>query len=421
MGTMAIKGRLAWFALAVVATACVAQANVYDGAQFFSAGAVADADKAIAAIAGPANLELIVETYAKIPAERAATLPANATEDQKRQFYLRWLQDRAKQRHARGVFVLICKQPARIEVYATADSAAKFPAAKREAMFAAIQEEFKARRFDQGLARAVQIYGQTLRGGGGVTGVQGVPVVPGGPVRPVAPAPPTPAGVMERPQVPPAKHVDVPPPPVADVSPPEKVGGAGLPGMLKFLTGCTCLFAIVLLPLFYFLARQGARAQKQASERLAASQRARGGAGGMPPPIPGGTRGQSFTARRMDGGPGPTSASFSSGVDAGPTFFDSRPSLGGGGDGGSRNAGFLMGMLGNLFGGGQKSAGGGSESSLGSSHSNSSSVPEGSGDVNASDGVSGDFGSSDSGGGGGGGGDSGGGGGDGGGSSGGDF
>jgi uncharacterized membrane protein YgcG len=162
-------------------------AGIQDAAGFFSHEAIAAAEQQIATIHQQFGKDLRVETYARIPPDRADQYaPEKRTE-----FFATWAYQRAKALGLDGVIVLICKDPAFLQVEVGEHTKHQaFTLANRDHMRDLLVTAFKQRQFDAGLRQAVTYYGRTLQTNLGEPSTGARPsVAPAPGVRPLMPAP----------------------------------------------------------------------------------------------------------------------------------------------------------------------------------------------------------------------------------------
>src|SRR5262245_27911627 len=86
--------------------------RVEDNAGFFSADAVSKANAIIAQTNRDSGKDLYIETQPSIPAE----MKARYNPDQRGQFFASWADERGKAMQVNGVIVLICRDPAYVQV-----------------------------------------------------------------------------------------------------------------------------------------------------------------------------------------------------------------------------------------------------------------------------------------------------------------
>ena len=147
---------LASLAVAFAATrsATAAEAVIHDGGAFFSEEAISEASDIIRLIRQAYDRDVVVETYAAVPDE----LRDELERDGKEKFYADWLERRAKELGVRGVFVLITREPGRVQV--GVDRATRqrvFTIKDREALRETLVAAFKAKEFDRGLLDGMRL------------------------------------------------------------------------------------------------------------------------------------------------------------------------------------------------------------------------------------------------------------------------
>lgn len=145
-----------WTLLALVTLGTLAPAGpgvapaprVSDGAGMFGDMAVAEADDIIRHVREAFGRDVMVETFAEVPSE----LKADLDRDGKEKFFDDWLNCRAKALGVHGVFVLIVRNPGRVQV--GVDRATRrraFTDDDREALREMLVGAFRMRQFDEGL------------------------------------------------------------------------------------------------------------------------------------------------------------------------------------------------------------------------------------------------------------------------------
>ncbi len=149
------------FFFATAATALAVAPEVQDQGKFFSAEAVKKANEQIREIYRKHDFDLLIETFATIPADQAAKVKTLDTKA-KSEFFVKWAQERSKARAVRGVYILLCQEPRHMLVGVTTRAQKTFPPEMRNKLQAAIREEFAKERFDQGLQAAVKFVEQHL-------------------------------------------------------------------------------------------------------------------------------------------------------------------------------------------------------------------------------------------------------------------
>ena len=137
----------------------LADAHVFDGGMFFSEEAVSEADDVIRGIRQSFDRDVMVETYAAVPDERKDEL----ARDGRDKFYEDWLNRRARERGVRGVFILMTREPGRVQVGVDAATRRRiFTVADRETLRDILVSAFRARQFDRGLLDGLRFVGRRM-------------------------------------------------------------------------------------------------------------------------------------------------------------------------------------------------------------------------------------------------------------------
>jgi uncharacterized membrane protein YgcG len=125
-----------------------AEPYIADGAGIFSPTAIKTADGIIADLKRRFEMEVVVEVYPDIPADRKEQY----NPEQRAAFFRQWALERANARKVHGIYVLICKKAGRVEVGADrAASRGVFKANDRALLVGIFVDKFKKRDFDAGL------------------------------------------------------------------------------------------------------------------------------------------------------------------------------------------------------------------------------------------------------------------------------
>jgi len=129
--------------------------EIRDEAKFFSAAAVKKADERIREIYRKHNRDVLIETFATVPAADADKVKAMDT-DKSSAYFTQWAKDRSKDRVVNGLYVMICKEPRHLLVGIVENMPRKFTPEIRNAVEAAFRGEFKEERYDEGLDHAIR-------------------------------------------------------------------------------------------------------------------------------------------------------------------------------------------------------------------------------------------------------------------------
>ena len=135
-------------------------ANIRDEAKLFTPDGVKKAQQIIDQLQKTHKSELFIETFAK------AEDPESAKKENKdrAQYFQKWAADRYKELKVDGVYVLICKEPAYVQVASGKKMEAKgFDSKKRTELANLMTEQFKKKEFDAGLLAVVNEVNKTLQ------------------------------------------------------------------------------------------------------------------------------------------------------------------------------------------------------------------------------------------------------------------
>ena len=148
----------ALFGLTVVSRAFAVAPEIKDEAKMFSAEAVKKANEQIKDIARKHHLDLLVETFTTVPGDQVAKVK-DLPREERVKFFQTWAKDRMNHHVVNGVYVLICKEPpfVRVEVSDGTIARQRFGTAFGGEMGKMFLEEFREKRFDEGLLKAVKM------------------------------------------------------------------------------------------------------------------------------------------------------------------------------------------------------------------------------------------------------------------------
>lgn len=147
------------FALAALVVAADLAAPIQDHAGIFSADAVKTADGILADIKRRFEMDVVVETFKEIPADRKAQY----SPEKKEEFFQKWALDQANARKVQGVYILVCLEVRRVEV--GADRAAQrraFKPQNRAELTKIILDKFRQKDFDAGLIAGLDFVRNTV-------------------------------------------------------------------------------------------------------------------------------------------------------------------------------------------------------------------------------------------------------------------
>src|SRR5262245_26184051 len=92
-----------------------AAAEIRDDAGFFSQKAIDRANSRLAEVKREYGKEVRIETFKTVPGGRGDEV-AKMSRAERERFFEKWARERATSEHAKGIFILICKQPGHVQV-----------------------------------------------------------------------------------------------------------------------------------------------------------------------------------------------------------------------------------------------------------------------------------------------------------------
>jgi hypothetical protein len=134
---------------------------VKDDAKLFSPEAVKKANAEIREIAEKFGRDLLVETFASVPADDLEKVKKMEKEE-RAGYFKKWAIDRAKEAVVNGVYVLICKEPTSYYVEVPPKAGAVFNAKVRNKLIQQIGGDLREKRFDEALLGAAKLVRETL-------------------------------------------------------------------------------------------------------------------------------------------------------------------------------------------------------------------------------------------------------------------
>jgi uncharacterized membrane protein YgcG len=148
--------------LAVASPAWAVVPEIQDGGGFFKPETIAKANDLLAEIGKKHDKDLLVETYATVPADKVAAVKA-MEKDARSQFFQEWANSRARRRRVNGVYILICKEPGHIQVEVGRETQkGAFTTKDRTRLQEILIGAFEKKEYDRGLIEAVEFVQKTL-------------------------------------------------------------------------------------------------------------------------------------------------------------------------------------------------------------------------------------------------------------------
>jgi len=150
---------LGWLALAGAARAVAPE--IKDDAKFFSPDAVKKANEEIREIMRKFNRDLLIETFATPQGDQEAKVKEMSREE-RRKFFVKWANERTRDRVVNGVYILISKSPSHVQIEVTPRARSVFDDRAVEKLVEILLTDFREKRFDDGLAAAVKFVREKL-------------------------------------------------------------------------------------------------------------------------------------------------------------------------------------------------------------------------------------------------------------------
>lgn len=148
-------GLLIWPAVLIAAV----EPRVYDNAKLFSDNAIHQGDDILSRIQKDYDKDVVVETFPAIP----ESMRDQFTRQDRRAFFESWLRSRARHYGVNGVFILICRDPGRLELepgFKTRQEV--FTLADRDDAVKLIADDFRKKEFDRGLIEGLELIDQRI-------------------------------------------------------------------------------------------------------------------------------------------------------------------------------------------------------------------------------------------------------------------
>ena len=150
-----------FFGTAITATG---SGGVRDSGDFFSEAAIKEATRKIFEIESQFKKELVVETFADIPEEvqRGVDLTDKPALNK---MFEQWTVKEAKQSRVNGIYILISKEPAHLQIVVGNDTQNKaFTAKDREKLAGLMLNKLRTKKNDEALLECVQFVSTTMAG-----------------------------------------------------------------------------------------------------------------------------------------------------------------------------------------------------------------------------------------------------------------
>jgi len=139
-------------------------ADVSDGAGFFSADTIVKADRAIHDLELKTGHQIRIETFATVPNGDAESV-AKMSKDDRDTFFSKWEHEREEKTKSRGLYLLICKSPAHVQLWAGNPlQQAGFGAKQARSIRESLVADLKTHHYDKALEDTVAQIATTFDG-----------------------------------------------------------------------------------------------------------------------------------------------------------------------------------------------------------------------------------------------------------------
>jgi uncharacterized protein len=153
-----------WLGSAGPAPAAVYPPPIRDDGKFFAAETLDKANKKVREVYADTGIDLVIETFAAIP----EGLKEEYEKLGKDKFFLEWARRRGEELGVRGIYILICRSPGRVEVFVDRQTGRKaFTTTDRDKLVKKVLDKFREKQFDAGLLEGVDFVASTLKAGSG--------------------------------------------------------------------------------------------------------------------------------------------------------------------------------------------------------------------------------------------------------------
>jgi hypothetical protein len=161
---MSFLGRLvviAFAGLTLVGQATAVAPEIRDEGKFFSDDALKKANDLIREIYKKYGTDLLIETFPTVPADDKDKVK-NMTTDEKMAYFKKWAVQRAERAVVGGIYILVCKDPTRLETLVSRKTQSVFDEKAYKRLREILLTEFRKKKFDDGMLAAVKFVQETL-------------------------------------------------------------------------------------------------------------------------------------------------------------------------------------------------------------------------------------------------------------------
>jgi uncharacterized protein len=137
-------------------------AEVRDEAGFFKPETVTEANEVIKEIKQRSKRDLLIDTVGHV--EKGKRQEATSHDpDVKARYFADWAEERARDAGVNGIYVLITRDPAHVEVVVGNHTREVFPKSDRHELTQILLSHFRKKEYDEGLLKAVRFVHSTLK------------------------------------------------------------------------------------------------------------------------------------------------------------------------------------------------------------------------------------------------------------------
>ncbi len=150
--------------LIVIGRAAAVAPEIRDGGKFFGEEAVKKGNETIREIYKKYGKDVLIETFATVPPADIDKFK-DMTNDEKKAYFRKWAIQRHDLAVVQGVYILVCKQPTKLEVLISPKTKATFDSKAYRHLMELLINNFKEKRqeaFDKGLMAAVTFIKETF-------------------------------------------------------------------------------------------------------------------------------------------------------------------------------------------------------------------------------------------------------------------
>jgi uncharacterized membrane protein YgcG len=142
-------------------TATAVAPEVKDEAKFFSPETIKKANAEIREIMRKYGKDVLIETFSSVPEGQVDKVKAMPL-DERIKFFHTWATERMDAAVVNGVYILVCKNPARVHAEASAKARNVFDKKTLDKLSEILVSRFQKKEFDEGILAAIQFVREKL-------------------------------------------------------------------------------------------------------------------------------------------------------------------------------------------------------------------------------------------------------------------